>query len=76
MAVYFVPLPGDNISIQQCSDGSVTVTLDGNRTYEFAKPGDAELFLRELYPPRPSSNEELERHVDARKALKRKPRHD
>ena len=76
MAVYFVPLPGDNISIQQCNDGSVTITLDGSRTYEFAKPRDAYSFLRELYPPMSSSNEELERHINPRAALERKPGHD
>ena len=76
MATYFVPAPGDSVSIQQCNDGSVTVTLDGKRAYEFAKPRDAYAFLRELYPPRPISNDELEMFIDPRKAMKRKPWHD
>lgn len=76
MAISIVPEPGESVSIQQCSDGSVTVTLDGKRTHEFATPRDAYSFLRELYPPRPCSNDELERFIDVRKALERKPWHD
>lgn len=73
MASYYAPLPADELAIQQCNDGSVTVTLGGNRTCEFGRPRDAYSFLRELYPPRPCSNDELEMFIDPRKAPERKP---
>ena len=76
MAVLFVPEPGESVSIQQCNDGSVTVTLDGGRTYEFGRPRDAYSFLRELYPPRHRSARTPPITSDWRAALYRKPWHD